>query len=88
MDKENTGPTSRPEENVRINYALFPVEFLVKQDHQHTCETLSELHMMTHHENSEKCFRTGWRELISSVSSLHTESSQVNPSGLTQTEEM
>jgi hypothetical protein len=34
MTKENTGPTSRPEENIWINYALFPVEFLVKQDHQ------------------------------------------------------
>ena len=26
MVKENTGPTSRPEENARVNYALFPVE--------------------------------------------------------------
>ena len=34
MDKENAGPTSRPEENARINYALLPVEFLAKQDHQ------------------------------------------------------
>ena len=34
MAKENAGPTSRPEETARINHALFPVEFLAKQDHQ------------------------------------------------------
>ncbi len=31
MAKENAGSTSRPEEDARINYALFPVEFLAKQ---------------------------------------------------------
>ena len=34
MAKENASPTSRPEENARVRYALFPVEFLAKQDHQ------------------------------------------------------
>ena len=28
--KENTESTSRPEENAQVNYALFPVELLVK----------------------------------------------------------
>ena len=34
MTKENTGPTSRPEENARVSYALFPVLFQATQDHQ------------------------------------------------------
>ena len=116
MVKENTSPTSRPEENTRINYFCFssniwrnkitnnkesdkcdlckalwvsqgrftteralPIQTLGHI--QHTCEALSELHTMTHRLihgelshlapskwrfvciNSEKCFRTVWKEL-------------------------
>ena len=40
--KKTAGPTSRPEENTRINYVLFPVEFLAKQNHQHQLVNLSQ----------------------------------------------